>query len=387
MLTVLTYTSNLTWRWCFYINLPIGGFAIAAMLLFLRLESPPRKKLSLLDQLKGLDPLGCLFFIPSMVCLVLALQWGGTTYPWSAPRIIGLLVTFAVTFVMFLVVEVLTPETAMAPARVVLNRSVAGSMLVMLLISGATMTIVYYLAIWFQAAQGHSAMQAGIRTIPLVVSLVVFGIATAVFTQKIGYYVPAMLLSSLLCAVGAGMLSTLKPSAGASKWIGYQVLFGLGVGAGQQAPSLVPQKVLRRADVPLGTALMFFMQMLGGAVFLAVSQNIFANQLVDSLRGIAGLDAQAIINTGATALRSIVPASELGVVLNAYSYALTRAFILAAALSACMLLASLLVEWKSIKDNKGSTSKDSTTDPEKHQDSGTVSAEPDETGFKNEPQK
>ncbi|OCL13974.1 MFS general substrate transporter [Glonium stellatum] len=345
--------TNLTWRWCFYINLPVGGFTFAAVLLFLHLQSPPREKLTVLNQLKRLDPLGLLFFVPSMVCFILALQWGGTTYPWSAPKIIGLLAVFAILFVAFLAVEALTPETAMAPTRVVLNRSVGGSMLFIFLLSGGMMAVIYYLTIWFQAAQGQSAMEAGIRTIPLVLSLVVIGIVTAIFVQKIGYYVPAMLLSPVLCAVGGGMLSTLTPDAGSNHWIGYQVIYGIGIGCGFQTANLVPQSVLPRADVPLGMALAFFMQQFGGSIFLAVGQNIFSSQLVDSLSGVAGLDAKVIVNTGATALRSTVPPSELGKVIEAYSHALTRVFILTAALSAFMILGAVIVEWKSIKGEKG----------------------------------
>jgi MFS family permease len=292
-----------------------------------------------------------------MVCLILALQWGGTTYPWSAPRIIGLLVTFAVLLVAFLAVEVLTPETAMAPTRVVLNRSVGGSMLFMFLLSGGMMIIIYYLTIWFQAAQGHSAMEAGIRTIPLVLSLVVMGIVGAMFTERVGYYVPAMLLSPCLCAVGGGMLSTLTPSAGSSHWIGYQVIYGFGIGCGFQTSNLAPQTVLPRADVPLGIALMFFMQQLGGSVFLSVGQNIFSSQLVDSISVIAGLNTEAIVKAGATAYRSMVPLGDLNTVINAYSYALTRVFILTAALSACMILGAGIVEWKSIKGKKSHLSK------------------------------
>ena len=251
---------------------------------------PKREKLPVVAQIKRIDPIGIMFFIPSMVCLILALQWGGSTYSWSAPKIIGLLVTFSVLFIAFIVVEVLTPETAMAPTRVVLNRSVAGSMTFMFLLSGGLMSVIYYLSVWFQAAKGDSAMQAGIGTIPLVLSLVVMSIVAAVFTQKIGYYVPAMLLSPVLCSIGAGLLSTLSPSSGHNAWIGYQVLYGLGIGCGFQTSNLPAQNVLPRADVPLGMALMFFMQQLGGSVFLAVSQNIFSSRLVDSLSGIAGLD-------------------------------------------------------------------------------------------------
>ena len=349
---LLALTPISTWRWCFYLNLPIGGFTLLAVLLFFHIESPEREKLSTFDQIKRIDPIGILFFIPSMVCLVLALQWGGTTYSWSTPKIIGLLVTFSVLFIAFVIVEVLTPETAMAPTRVVLNRSIAGSMTFTFLLSGGLMSILYYLTVWFQVAKDDSAMHAGVSTIPLVLSLVIMSIIAAIFTEKIGYCNPGMLLCPVFCSVGAGLLSTLSPSSGHNAWIGYQVLYGFGIGCGFQNANLPAQNVLPRADVPLGMALMFFSQQLGGAVFLAVSQNIFSGELVDKLSGIAGLDTEAILNTGATALRTIVPLDQLGTLVHAYSHALTRVFILATALSACMILGSLAVEWREIKGKK-----------------------------------
>lgn len=205
-----------------------------------------------------------------MICLILALQWGSSTYSWSAPRIIGLLATFAVLFIIFVAVEVLLPKTAMVPTRIVLNRPIAGSMTFMFLLSGGMMSVVYYLTIWFQAAKGDSAMNVGISTIPLVLSLVIMSIMAAIFTQKIGYYVPAMLLSPIVCSIGAGLLSTLSPSSNHSYWIGYQVLYGLGIGCGFQTSNLAAQNVLPRVDVPLGMALMFFMQQLGGSIFLSI---------------------------------------------------------------------------------------------------------------------
>lgn len=284
-----------------------------------------------------------------MVCLILALQWGGSSDSWSAPKIIGLLVTFAVLFIAFVIVEVLAPKTAMAPTRVVLNRSIAGSMTFMFLLSGGLMSVIYYLTVWFQVVKDDSAMHAGVSTIPLVLSLVIMGIVAAICTEKIGYYVPGMLLSPVLCSIGAGLLSTLSPGSGHNAWIGYQVLYGFGIGCGFQNSNLPAQYVLPRADVPLGLALMFFMQQLGGSVFLAVSQNIFSNTLVDSLSGIAGLDSETIVNTGATALRTIVPLDQLETVIHAYNHALARVFILAAALNACTILGALAVKWKRIE--------------------------------------
>jgi len=310
------------------------------MLLLLHIPSPKHEKLSAKAQIKNLDPLGIFFFVPSIVCLILALQWGGTTSPWSAPKIIGLLVAFAILFGFFIAVEALMPETAMAPGRVVLNRSVAGAMAFMFLISGCLMSIIYYLTIWFQAAKGDTAIHSGVSTIPMVLAMVIMAIPIAIFTQKIGYYVPALLLAPVFCATGAGLLSTLTPSSNHSHWFGYQVLFGFGLGCGFQTSTLVPQTVLKRADVPLGMAMVFFMQQLGGSIFLSVSQNIFTSKLVNRLSGVAGLDAEVIVNTGATDLRRVVPASQLSTVVDA--------------LSVCMILGALAVEWRSIKARSSS---------------------------------
>ncbi|KAI4663976.1 uncharacterized protein J4E79_003476 [Alternaria viburni] len=356
---------TLTWRWCFYINLPIGALTFACIFFFLDLPSTPKEKLSILAQLKRLDPIGLLFFVPSMVCLILALQWGGTTDPWSAPKIVGLLVTFAVTFIAFLVVEFTMPDTAMAPPRVILNRSMGGAMLFIFLLAGGMMNTVYYIAIWFQAAQGQSAMQAGVRTIPLCTSLIVAGIITAVITQKIGYYVPAMLLSAVVASIASGLLSTLTPESSAREWIGYQVFYGCGLGFGAQTANLVPQTILPRSDVSLGMAMVFFLNQQGGAIFLAVGQNLFSTQLVKQLSGNSKLDTELIINTGATDLRKVVAANEIDTVVSAYSYSITRTFLLAAALSACTIIGALMVEWRSIKERSGKPAKQASKDVEK----------------------
>jgi hypothetical protein len=321
--------------------------------------------MTLLAKAKRLDPLGLLFFVPSMVCLILALEWGGTEYAWSSAEIVGLLVTFSITLAAFAGVEYKFPDTAMAPPRVVLNRSVGSSLFFTFMSSGGMMCAIYYLAIWFQAAQGKSAMEAGIRTIPMLISLILFGIVIAIVIQKIGYYVPALLVAPVLAATGSGMLSTLRPSSSSAEWIGYQVIYGLGIGAGAQSASLAAQTVLPREDVPLGTAMNFFMQQLGGALFVPVGQNLFSTQLLKDLSGVGGLDTDMILNTGATDLKKVVPASELGAVMDAYSYACTRVFILGAALSACMMIGALGVEWKSIKKEQPETTEKTVVDVEK----------------------
>ncbi|KAJ4373442.1 hypothetical protein N0V86_007580 [Didymella sp. IMI 355093] len=352
------FVDHVSWRWCFYINLPIGAITMAILFFFFHMDPPNRENLSIIQQIQRLDPVGIFFLVPSIISLVLALQWGGTTYSWSSPTIIGLLVTFAVLLVVFGIVETLTPETAMAPPRVVLNRNVAGGMIFTFLNYGSIMAVAYYLAIWFQVAKGTSAMHAGINTFPMVIAMVVASILAAKTTQRIGYYIPSIIVCTILSSIGAGLLSTMTRSSDHSYWIGYQVLFGLGLGCGGQQASLATQRALPKKDVSLGLALGLLMQQLGGAVFLSVCQNVFATKLVDRLDGVAGLDAHQIVDTGATAIRTIVPADKVDVVVDAYSFGITRCFVIAAALSAATIFGVALMEWKSIKDDKDAKSTD-----------------------------
>ena len=212
--------------------------------------------------------------------------------------------------------------------------------------------LAYYLPIWFQAVKGTSAFESGIRLIPMVLSLVVSSIISGQLTARIGYYVPAMLVSPVIASIGAGLITTLNQSSGHAEWIGYQVLYGFGLGLSMQVTGLAAQAVLAREDVSIGTAIMFFSQQLGGAVFVSVGQNVFINNLVSGLSGVAGLSPMEIVNTGATNIQKIVPAQYLGVVLEEYNHALTRTFVIATAMVAVAIVGSLVMEWKNIKKNK-----------------------------------
>jgi MFS family permease len=361
------FTDKVSWRWCFYINLPIGGFTALAIIFFLHIDTTKSEKLTLVQEINRLDPIGTFFFIPSIVCLVLALQWGGTTYSWSAPKIIGLLVTFAVLFLAFWLVQILKPDTATVPIRVVAQRSIAGGVLFLFTLTGSLMVVVYFLPIWFQAVKRDSAVQSGISLFPLVISLVVMSILSGGLTQRIGYYVPSMLASPILTSVGAGLLYTLTPTSNHPRWIGYQCLYGFGIGMALQTSSLAAQAVLSRSDISTGMALNFFAQQLGGAIFVPVAQNIFASCLVSRLNGVAGFDPQVIFNTGATELNNVVSAQDMSVVVSAFNLGATRAFLVAVGLSAGTLPAALMMEWKDIrKGAKVPAEKDSVKNAEKN---------------------
>ncbi|ROW09806.1 hypothetical protein VMCG_02649 [Cytospora schulzeri] len=195
-------------------------------------------------------------------------------------------------------------------------------------------------------------LDSGIYTLPLVLSLVASSVMNGIATQKIGYYVPSMLLSPSIMAIGEGLLSTLTRGAPQSHWVAFQFLAGFGLGMGMQSGSLACQTVLPMPDVPQGIALVFFTQQLGGAIFTTVGQTILSNLLVSKLAGIPGVDPTEVINNGATELTSIVPAQSIDLVVDAYDYALTRIFLCAMGLAFAALLSAAGMEWKNIKKGK-----------------------------------
>ncbi|KAI1384917.1 MFS general substrate transporter [Hypoxylon trugodes] len=342
------FTTHVSWRWCFYLNLPIG--AVVA-LCFLVVKIPTRKPepAKFREHLTRLDPLGTFFLVPSIVCLLLALQWGGSTYEWGNWHIILLLVLFGVLFLAFAAVQITMPNTATVPVKVITQRSIAAATLFMFSISGPMMMDTYFLPIWFQVVNGVNAVQSGIDTLPLVLSMVVASILSGITTQKLGYYVPSMLLCPSILAVGQGLLSTLKVGDSSAHWIGYQFLVGFGMGTGMQAAGLAAQAVLPKPEIPTGISIMFFFQQLGGSVFTSVGQNLLSSYLVKHLADIPGLDPKQVTSEGATDVLTKVPLQYQGAVKQVYNGALSRIFLCGMGIALVGLLGSLCMEWKNIK--------------------------------------
>lgn len=300
-----------------------------------------------------LDPYGTFTFIPAMVCLLLAIQWGGTTYAWDNARIIVLLVLFAILLVVWGIIETKTPDTATVPPRIAGQRSVAFAFLYTLCIGGSMITLVYFLAIWFQAIKGVTPLKSGIMTIPLVIPNVIGAIAAGKLVGILGYYKPFMVASSALLAIGNGLITTFNTHTNHAKWIGYLVIVGLGQGMGMQQGVLAAQAVLSDRDAAVGSAMIMLAMTLGGAIFVAVGQSVFTNHLAGLVENIPGINKELIINTGAAEIRKVVTdPGQLHAVIAAYNSAVNSAFEVVLAISCLSMIGAVGVEMKNIKSKK-----------------------------------
>ncbi|KAK4943234.1 hypothetical protein LTR10_017076 [Elasticomyces elasticus] len=343
------FTSKLTWRWCFYINLPIGGLTMGIILLVLNLPNPLNAPKTIKEQLGRLDPLGALFLFPGIICLLLALQWGGSTYAWGNARIIVLLIVFGLCMIAFIAVQRHKGDAATVPPHIFFQRSILSGAWFTLCSGSALMIMLYYLPIWFQAIKGASAVKSGVMTIPIILALVVSNLLCGITVTKIGYYTPFMIASTVFMSVGAGLLSTFTTTTDHSKWIAYQFLFGFGIGCGMQQPGVAAQAVLQKKDVPIGVSLLFFFRNLGGALFLSIAENVFENELIGGLKHIPGLDGATILRAGATGMRKVIDPQYVQEVLVVYNGALVKVYYCAVAVSVASIIGSLTMEWRNVK--------------------------------------
>ncbi|KAL9094657.1 MAG: hypothetical protein Q9165_002926 [Trypethelium subeluteriae] len=343
------FTSDVSWRWCFWINPPLGGFTVAVLVLILKAPPTLKPGQTLKEQIHQLDPIGTAAFVPGIVCILLALQWGGSTYAWSNARVVALLILGPALLVAFVGVQFWKKDNATIPPRILLNRSVAAGFWNTLMLGGNTMVLVYYLPVWFQAIKAASAVHSGIMNIPYVLALTSAAIIAGILVSKIGYYVPLMIASTILMSTGSGLLTLFTVDTTHPRWIGFQVIAGLGVGFGLQQASTAAQRVLEKKDAPSGVALMFFGQSLGGTIFITVAQNILSNGLVTRLAGIPGFNPKEIAEVGATDLREIIDPKYLDTVLLAYNSSLRDVWYLAVALACATTVSAVGMEWKSVK--------------------------------------
>ncbi|EXJ90268.1 hypothetical protein A1O1_03367 [Capronia coronata CBS 617.96] len=340
-------TEHASWRWCFWINLPIGGVTLAIMLF---VTFPPyrarKAKWTFRDVMHDFDITGFAIFAPSCVMLLLALEWGGTTYSWSSATIIGLFCGSGAAFAVFFVLEYFHGEAAMIPMSLLRIRVVYSSMVTTGLQFGGMLIFSYYLPLWFQTIKSASPTMSGVYMLPTFGTQVFGAILAGTGVSRLGYPMPFSVVGSALTAISGGLMSTFTVHTGTGKWVGYQILHGLGRGISFQQPIQAVQAVVKPDMVATATAAAAWAQTFGAAILIGLAQTTFINLLRPALKKYApGVDADKIVAAGATDISAALSASDdaqtLAGVLKAYNQAITQTFYLATGCAAASVGTSL----------------------------------------------
>jgi MFS family permease len=343
-------TQRITWRWCFYINLPIGAVTVLFLVLFFHPPKSDQTNTSA-QKIASLDLVGLLLFAPATIMMLLALQWGGLEYPWGSATIVGLFVGAAALTLIFALWQVHKGDDAMIPPKLFTQRVVFFACVTELFAMGTVYIAIYSLPQWFQIVKGVSPIRSGVMYLPLSMSDVASASMVGILLPYVGLTNPFILAGTILLAVGSGLLSTLGTASGSQYWIPYQILPGMGAGISLWMPYVAIQTVLKGEDIPVATALLQFFQSFGAALFLPLAQAVFSSIFRSALEStdIIGPDISAIVHAAPAEFRQLVPKENLAQVLHAYNQGVTSTFYLGAGLAAAACLASFGIQWKSFK--------------------------------------
>lgn len=344
------FTGEVSWRWCFYINLPIGG--VAALIFFALFPKPtaPLPQATVKEKVLQLDPLGTALAVASIVCYFLALEWGGVSKAWGDADVIGALIGSILLAIAFGVVQWVLDQRASINPRLLAQRHIAGGSAFMFLLSCANFLMIYNLPLYFQSVKSSSPTLSGIQVLPLIVSASVFVVVSGLLFTKFRIYQIYLLVGASFTTIGAGLLYTLKVDSYAGKYIGFQFVIGFGNGVCQQIPLTVVQTFSKPEDLATSMSIVLFFQLLSGALSVAAAQSVFINRLLATAsKRLPDVSRLTIISTGATDLERVFTGDQMPAIRESYLHGLRAAWTMAIAFGGVALLTGLTLGFKRIE--------------------------------------
>ncbi|HXV05126.1 MAG TPA: MDR family MFS transporter, partial [Solirubrobacterales bacterium] len=283
------FVDNLSWRWVFYVNMPVGAVAVAIVALRLHLHVPHRRH--------KIDVLGVTLLSGGVGALILLTTWGGNQYPWGSPEIVGLGIAGAVLIALFIWQESRAAEPVI-PLGLFRSSVFSVSNAMGFSIGMAMFGAIVFIPLFLQLVYGASPTSSGLRMLPLMAGLLAASIASGRVISRIGRYRPFPIAGTAILIVGMYLLSRL--TAETEPWLAsvYMFVVGIGIGLVMQVLVLVVQNDVRPAEIGVATSTATFFRSVGGSFGVAIFGAIFASELAAQLarlpRAITGRLGQGV---------------------------------------------------------------------------------------------
>ncbi|WP_278266103.1 MDR family MFS transporter [Nocardia sp. AG03] len=312
------FTDHASWRWCFYVNVPI-----AIVMVLMAARTLPRLKAV---QRPVVDYLGIGLIALGVSSLILALEFGGNEFAWLSWQIIGLFALAAVLIYWFVAVEKRASDP-MLPMRLFHSRVFTVSSVLSFIVGFAMLGSMTYLPAYLQYVDGASATESGVRTLPLVVGLFVTSVFSGQVVGRTGQYRYFPIVGMAVMAIGLGLMSTMGRDT--SAWLEslYMLILGSGLGLSMQVLTIVVQNTVPYADLGTATSGVTFFRTLGSAFGTAVFGTLYSNQsqsaLAEAMREAPGVPPNAVADP--KALREL-PLAQARPIIDAYADSIDYVF-------------------------------------------------------------
>ncbi|WP_330324250.1 MDR family MFS transporter [Streptomyces pseudovenezuelae] len=352
------FTDHLTWRWAFYVNVPI-----AIVVVFAAARTIPVVKSAVRPVI---DYLGIAFVAVGASALILATSWGGNEYAWGSGVIVGLFVGGVIALGLFCWVETRAAEP-MLPMRLFANPVFTVCSILSFIVGFAMLGALTYLPTYLQYVDGDSATISGVRTLPMVIGLLIASVASGNVVSKTGHYRLFPIVGSLVMGLGLFLMSLMGPSTGAWLESLYMFVLGTGIGLCMQVLTIAVQNTVEYADLGTATSGVTFFRTLGSSFGTAVFGTIYANSLTPRLKdGIAaavqvggGLDPAAVTRaaTSPEGLHDLPPAVAAPII-DAYADTIQTVFLWTVPVAALGFVVALFLKQVQLRDSARAGSTD-----------------------------
>jgi EmrB/QacA subfamily drug resistance transporter len=329
-----TLTDAASWRWIFFVNLPLG---LIALVVVMRTMSPSR-----IGEHR-IDVTGAATLSVAVTCLLLALTWGGTTYPWSSPQVLATGVAGLVLLPLFVLVERRAPEP-LVPLGLFRLRIFSVSTVGGFVVGAILFAVTIYVPVFSQGVQGESATESGVVLIPLTLGWVAAATTSGRLITRTGRYRAFPLIGSVLILIALVLLAGLDAGSSPTALAGTLVVLGLGMGMTFQPYVIATQNAVDPSNLGIATASVQFFRSMGGSVATAALGTLLANRLATELTAELGDDAERIdpdrlLNAGAGVPADLSAGTQL-----ALADALHVVFVAAVPLGVLAVLTAIALE-------------------------------------------
>jgi EmrB/QacA subfamily drug resistance transporter len=330
------FVDSLSWRWVFYINIPLGLVALAVVVFKLHL---PRSRTE-----HAIDWLGAALLTGSVVCLILVTTWGGAEYDWGSATILALGAVALALAVLFVLQERRAPEP-LIPPRLFAGRGFTVAVSLGFLVGVGMFGALTFLPLYLQIVRGASPTGSGLLTVPLMAGLLVAAISSGRWISKHGRYRWFPIAGSAVLTVGMVMLTQIGVHTPFGVTAIAMIVIGVGIGLFMQVIILVAQNDAPPQDIGTATSSATFFRSIGGSVGVAIFGAIFASRLTSGLAGLGGETvARLDLSPGAVqidpAAVEALPAGPRTAFLDVFVHALHGAFVWGVVFSALAFLLS-----------------------------------------------
>lgn len=334
------------------------GALCAPVYLFMLPPFDPRPGVPYKQRLSELDYLGTILMVGASVAGVMAINFGGLIYPWNSGQTISCFVISGLLFIIFSVQQsfciLTTSESRIFPCQFLKNKT----LVILFIQMASSVTIffvpIYFIPLFFQFARNDSAVEAGVRLLPLICLLVFATMLNGALMSKFGYYMPWYLVGGCIALIGSALMYTVELDTSVSKIYGYTVLLGIGGGMYAQAGFAIAQVKVKPHEIPLAIGFISLAQVGGATIALAIASSVFLNQATDGILAVVPDQPRSVVQgavsgAGSTFFQTLDPSVKTAV-LGAVTHAISRIYILAITGSAMTIVLAVFMSREKVSN-------------------------------------